>query len=242
MLKSDRFILNQRFIELFSLLEAKGLVQKHDRDGKGIGDFAEILLGNRAYGHIIRAFLNPKDRRVIDYHHARTLCEKYGISEQWMFYGKGKPFDLLPTQQTQDVPLPNKILFTSVGAFAGASIGRDTFEREDLQFYSIPGLKGDNLVSFPVEGNSMEPIINDGDIVICQYLERLDQLKENAIYAIKTNGAIWIKYVQKIPNSRGIVTRLRLLSANHLEHDPFEEDINEHTRIYKVIRRISSFD
>jgi hypothetical protein len=33
---------------------------------------------------------------------------------------------------------------------------------------------------------------------------------------------------------------LKLISANHLEYDPFEEEINEYTRLYEVVRKISN--
>jgi hypothetical protein len=34
---------------------------------------------------------------------------------------------------------------------------------------------------------------------------------------------------------------LKLISANYLEHDPFVEEVNESTKLFKVIRRISTF-
>ena len=39
---------------------------------------------------------------------------------------------------------------------------------------------------------------------------------------------------------RGRITQLKLISANHLEHDPFTEDVNERTQLYQVVRRISA--
>ncbi|MEL7020492.1 MAG: peptidase S24/S26A/S26B, partial [Bacteroidota bacterium] len=92
MIREDRIQLNERFIKVFKLLEERGEIIKNDRRGKGMGDFAEKLLGNRAYGHIVRAFLNPKDKRVIDYRHARTLCELYGVNESYLVDGIGTPF------------------------------------------------------------------------------------------------------------------------------------------------------
>jgi len=67
MIRDDRIQLNNRFIHVFSLLEERGDIVLNDRNGKGMGDFADKILGNRAYGHIVRAFLNKEDKRVIDY-------------------------------------------------------------------------------------------------------------------------------------------------------------------------------
>ncbi len=238
MITEDRIELNDRFRKIFSILEEKGKIVKNDRSGLGMGDFAEKVLGNRAYGHIVRAFLNPKDKRVIDYHQARNLCEAYGINEAWMLHGKGTPFGLDPVSvlpQHHEGRRQN-ILFTTTQAFAGSAI--DTETQEDFDYFSIPGLEGDGLVAFPIKGNSMEPVIMNGDVVVCKEIDSIHQIKDNEIYAVKSSGSVWVKYLQKIPDSRGRIAALRMISANHLEHDPFEEEINEYTRIYQVVRRI----
>ena len=113
--------------------------------------------------------------------------------------------------------------------------------KENNSFFAIPGISGGNLVAFPISGNSMEPIISNGDIVICRELGGLQDIKENEIYAIRSNGNVWIKYVQCIRNRAGRVIQLKLVSANYLEYDPFIEEASEYTRLYKVIRRISQF-
>ncbi len=239
MIREDRRQLNERFIKVFKLLEERGEIIKNDRGGKGMGDFAQKILGNRAYGHIIRAFLNPNDKRCIDYRHARILCQEYGINESYMIDGIGSPFgfDIPEIEQLEASDIKGNIMYTTMEAFAGDTIGQD--QHEEYKYFSIPGVEGGGLVSFRINGRSMEPVIMDDDLVICRAVEGLHEIKDNKVYAIKNNGSLWVKYVQKIKNDKGRVTRLKLISANHLEYDPFEEDINEHTRFYQVIRRIS---
>jgi peptidase S24-like protein len=244
MIQDDRIQLNERFIEVFNLLVERGDVVLNDRGGRGIGDFAEKILGNRGYGHIIRAFLNQDDKRVIDYRHARTLCNVYGVNEGYLIDGIGTPFGFdLPKPGQQGVPINSgSILFTSVEAFAGsgeAATSAGSSTSEDNEYFSLPGVSGNGLVAFPVDGDSMEPVVMDGDILICRQISGAHEIKDNEIYAIKSNGALWIKYVQKNVNSRGHVTSLKLISANYLEFDPFVEEVNEHTRLFRVIRRIS---
>ncbi len=132
------------------------------------------------------------------------------------------------------------ILFTTTQAFAGSTAGLDTFARENNNFFSLPGITGNNLVAFPIMGNSMEPIICNGDVVVCREMGNFNDIKENDIYAVRSNGSVWVKYVQVI-KTRGRVSHLKLMSANYLEHDPLTEEVTEHTRLYKVIRRISQF-
>lgn len=248
MIREDRIALNRRFRKVFKLLEDRGDIVLNDRNGRGIGDFAEKILGNRAYGHIIRAFLNPDDKRCIDYRHARAICREYGVNESYMIDGIGTPFGFDVPQST--VPLSDaeapvrkgNILLTTTEAFAGTSVDVGGFAREDVEFFSIPGLHGNGMVAFPINGNSMEPVIMDNDLVVCREINGPQDIQDNKIYAVKNNGSIWVKYLQKIQDERGRITHLKLISANHLEHDPFVEEVNEYTRIYQVVRRISEFE
>lgn len=252
MIREDRIQLNERFRKVFDLLVERGDIIPNDRNGKGIGDFAERILGNRAYGHIVRAFLNPDDKRCIDYRHARELCQVFGVNESYMIDGQGTPFGFdLPKPQLFK---PNKegkeslvrrignIVFTTTEAFAGSTVEVGGFATEDLEYFNIPGLSGGGLVAFPIHGNSMEPVIQNGDIVICREIESLRDIRDNKIYAVKHNGSIWVKFIQKITDRTGRVTHLKLISANHLEHDPFVEEINEYTRLYQVVRKISELE
>lgn len=245
MITQDRILLNDRFRVVFSLLEERNVIVKNDRSGRGMGDFAEKILGNRAYGHIVRAYLNEDDKRVISYSQARTLCREFGISEAYMLDGVGSPFDCETTygaRAANDIMIPEgKIRFTSFEAFAG--FAQDSGARaleQDSEFFSLPGLDQDGLVAFPINGNSMDPIITDGDVVICREIPSLKNIKDSAIYAVKSNGNVWIKYIRPVTDSRGRTVELKLISANHLEHDPFVEEITDNTQIFQVIRRITA--
>jgi len=220
MIREDRIRLNERFIKVFKLLQDRGDIILNDRGGKGMGDFARKVLGNRAYGHIIRAFLTETDKRVIDYHQARIVCQEFGVNESYLIDGTGTPFG-------RELP-------------SGDS-ATDTFgsQAEDNELFALPGVSGAGLVAFPVEGNSMEPVIADNDIVICREIDGVGDIKDNDIYAVKSNGHLWIKHVQRIKNNKGRTVQLKMISANHLEHEPFTHDVSEYTRLYKVIRKIS---
>ena len=245
MIREDRIQLNNRFIEVFKLLQERGDIILNDRGGKGMGDFAKKILGNRAYGHIIRAYLNPTDKRVIDYHQARSVCREYAINESYLIDGEGTPFGFdVPKKAKTAFEVPTNvlgnILYTTVQAFAGSGVDvNEGSSAEDNQYFGVPGMSGSGLVAFPIEGNSMEPVINDGDLIICRELQSLHEIKENEIYAVKSNGSLWVKYVKRIFNDRGRITGLKLISANSLEFDPFSEEVNEYTRLYKVESRIS---
>jgi len=245
MIKDDRKDLNQRFINAFKLLEERGAIVKNDRAGKGVGDVADKVLGNKAYGHIIRAFLNPESKRVIDYGQAQSFCRAYDINEAWLLHGIGHPFgfeapgDALNSDRSfSSGGGGGNILFTNVRAFAGATLGAES--SEDNTYFSIPGVSGPGLVAFQIDGNSMDPVIRNGDIVVCKSVENLNDIRDNEIYAVRSSGNVWVKYVQKIFNNRGRIVRLKMISANYFDNDPFEEEVNETTRLYKVTRKISN--
>lgn len=243
MIREDRIALNERFIHVFELLENRGEIIKNDRNGRGVGDLAAKILGNRGYGHIIRAFLKGDNKRVIDYGQAKKLCELYNINENYLLHGEGEPFgmslqDMLSEESNDYSPIfKGNILFTSKAAFAGSAV--DVGRSEEHEYFSVPGLSGNGLVAFPIEGNSMQPVILDGDIVICRELVNLNEIRDNEIYAIKNEGSLWVKYVKKIKDGQGRIVRLNLISANNLEHDPFEIDVNQYTKLYKVNSRIN---
>lgn len=244
MIKEDRIRLNERFREAFEILEEKGEIIKNDRSGKGVGDVAEKVLGNKAYGHIIRAFLNVSSKRVIDYGQAKAFSKAFGINEAWLLHGIGSPMGFETTAESYGAADKfygndtGNILFTTIQAFAGSTIGAAE-NKEDNTYFSIPGVGGAGLVAFQINGNSMEPVIKHGDLVVCRPIENVSDLKDNDIYAVKSDGNVWVKYVQKVFNTRGRVTKLKMISANYFDHDPFEEYVNESTRLFKVVRKIS---
>ncbi|SEP65219.1 S24 family peptidase [Neolewinella agarilytica] len=241
MITQDRRELNDRFKEVFRILEERGEIIKNDRNGRGLGDFAKRILNNRSYGHIVRAFLNDDDKRCINYEQARRVCHEYGVNLAYLLEGDGTPFGMELPEPVEVVgsDIPLNIMFTSKEAFAGASIDTDSFTTEDTDFFRLPGIMGSGYVAFPITGNSMEPVINNGDIVICKEIDGLHQIRDNRIYAVRSKGSIWIKYVQTVPDSKGRITGLRLVSANFLEHDPWVEEVEMSTKIYEVVRRIS---
>ena len=241
MIREDRVQLNERFCQVFKLLEERGEVVKNDRGGKGMGDFAEKLLGNRTYGHIVRAFLNPDDKRCINYSQARILCSEFGVNESYMFDGVGTPFgfDLPKSSPVSEGEVrKGNILYTTVEAFAGPTVS-NSFVKESNRFFSIPGLDGDGLVAFPIVGNSMDPLILDGDIVVCRAINSISEVRDNKVYAVKHNGEIWVKFVQKLIDTKGGVVRRKLIAANRLRHDPWGVDVSERLRVYQMVRKIA---
>lgn len=231
----NRLEINRRFIEVFHTLEDKGLIVRNDRE-KGMSMLALKILGNKQYGHQINNIL--KKERNITFEAVNKFCDLFGVNEAYLLKGEGQPFGQ-SEKKGQICYLRNQ------AAVAGDSIGINT-DYSANSYFSLPDLAGNDFLAFPVEGNSMEPRIYSGDMVICRPVENWDQVKDNEIYTVVMNDRVFVKYIKKIyetnDNGQSVVSRVTLISANYLEHDPFTEDVTPTTKIYKVVKRLQDFN
>ena len=122
-------------------------------------------------------------------------------------------------------------------AEAGYLLARD-FEDTlaDLETIRVPGLQGKSFRAFEVSGNSMQPTLSPGDLVIASCTERLDLIQPKHVYVVVANDRIMVKRL------RGPVKRnepLELLSDNRF-YDPFilpQEDLRELWQVQGVFSR-----
>ncbi len=233
----NRQELNRRFKLVFEQLIERGQIVKNHRQ-KSKSAFAEKL-GTKS--HILNLYL--KNERKITYEQAKKLCQYFGVSEQYMFQGIGEPFSStkLPDPEKRlrmalGIDFPPNILFTNTEAFASDTIGVDLWEENER--FRIPGMTGD-LVAFYINGASMKPTIDAGDMVICSPIAGENDFEEDQVYAIVSNTCVWVKRLQKCFDRHGKWTHLRLISDNHEEYDPFIIELSEVRRILKVTRRIT---
>ena len=232
----NRLEVNKRFIEVFHLLEQKGLIVRNDRE-KGLSMLAQKIYGNRQYGHNIGNVL--KKTRNITYEAVEKFCELFGVNESYILKGEGQPFGE-NNNRGQICYLHDQ------AAVAGDSIGVSTQDNSSNSYFSLPDLSGNDYLAFPVQGNSMEPRISSGDLLICRPLDSWSDVKDNEIYTVVINDRVFVKYIKKMygKNDAGqqVVSKINLISANYLEHDPFIEDVTTNTKIYKVVKRLQDFN
>ena len=252
---TEKELLNQRFKIVFQHLVEKGEVVKSSRE-KGMSSFAEKIMGNKSYGHIIRAYLKDSDARTITYPQAKRLVNHYSVNWTYMFEGKG---DVFVSEKEEDFSMneisagspksddvftktnvpkhKTNILFSSISAFASSTV--DVGVHADSEHFYIPGMQGEHI-AFYIKGESMIPTISDGDMVICRSLDSNERITENEIYAIVTSsGNVMVKRVQKIFNKHRQLQGIKCISDNYLEHDPFTLTINEVQKLLKVERKLT---
>jgi len=126
--------------------------------------------------------------------------------------------------------VPNK-------AVAGYAMQRGESDyMSSLQKFSVPGYSG-QMTAFEISGDSMYPTITNGDIVVCEPLERGAPLRDNNVYVVVTDVVVAKRIQQIKTNDR--VTQLRLISDNSVMYQPYDIDLEEITQILKVKCRLT---
>ncbi len=228
-------IVNQRFRLVYSALERLNLI-------KGKSDIAAHL---GTYNHVVNSIL--KAQRNITVEQLNKLFEVFhinanylfGLSEEMFMEGYGQSGDLqirsinekMMTGRRNIVLVPDK-------AIAGyATQHQDKEYLENLQKFSIPGMDG-NLVAFEISGDSMMPNITNGDLVVCEPVERGDPLRDNHIYIVVTDVVV-AKRIQQIREDNH-VTSLNLISDNSMVFKPYQVNVDEVQQILRVKCRLTT--
>lgn len=227
-------IVNQRFRLVFAELEKRNKI-------KGKSDIAKQL---GTYNHVINSIL--KGQRNITIDQLNQLFQTYALNANYLFglsdqmFLQGKALEL-PVHHFEDRQFHGRRNITLVPnrALAGYALEhQDDKFLEGLQQFSLPSMEG-KLMAFEISGDSMMPTITNGDLVVCEPVERGDPLRDNHVYIIVTDVVV-AKRIQQIKEGNG-VQQLRLISDNHTVYQPYEVDLEDIRQILKVKSRITSY-
>jgi hypothetical protein len=236
-------IVNQRFKLIYNLLEKGNYI-------KGKSDIAQQL---GTYNHVINNIL--KGERNLTLAQIQQLCTHFGIDSNYLFGFNNNPFREDATINGESIPQASKRSLNSGGgrrniklvpiqALAGYAIEQQTAEpSEEYPSFSIPDLEGE-LLAFAISGDSMLPTITNGDIIVCEPLDRpLDgsfpSLKDNQVYVFITDVVV-VKRVQQIRKG-GKIQHLRLISDNSAVYQPYTIDLSEIQRVLRVKCRLTDY-
>lgn len=228
-------IVNQRFKNVYSWLEKKDLI-------KGKSDIAKKL---GTYNHVINSILKGQRNVTID--QLQKLFEEFPINANYLF-GTSQEMLTEASAHLGDIPAHSKedsvpggranITLVPERALAGYALASQNEDYLDgLQKFSVPYLDGP-LIAFEISGDSMHPTITDGDIVICEKVERGDPLRDNHVYVIVTDVVVAKRIQQLKKGSKA--AQLRLISDNHTVYQPYEVELEDIREILKVKCRLTS--
>lgn len=100
----------------------------------------------------------------------------------------------IPLLVTVDQHGNDNIVFVPVKAQAGYLLGYGDPEYiETLPAFQMPGLRTGTFRMFEVQGVSMAPVLSNTDRVICEYVNSMDEIRENRIHVVVHAGGIAVK-------------------------------------------------
>ncbi|WP_121812755.1 S24 family peptidase [Mucilaginibacter kameinonensis] len=131
------------------------------------------------------------------------------------------PAILHPKVITVDSKGNENILHVSIRSAAGYLAGHSDPEYlEKLPSFRLPGLTGKTYRSFEADGDSMDPTIKHQEMVIGEWVESLEDIKDDRVYIIVTK------------NSRPVIKRL-LNRINSLGFIIAKSDATNNRQLYK---------
>lgn len=194
------------------------------RHGTTIGGFAELI--NFPKG-TLEKYLNNK--RLPNAELLLAISSRLGVSISWLLEGVGDQYidDILESHATSggDFPmLDTKDDYVEIQRFnVDASAGHGsaiTLEEETGQYafkkawLDRRGLNSNNLSVISVAGDSMEPDLRDGDLILIDHATT--SLADGNIYVVRFSDGIYVKRIQHLPGDK-----VHLISSNR-NYPPIE--------------------
>jgi len=141
-------------------------------------------------------FATMKTRNKIPYNNILDFCALKRISINWLLYDQDPSSLIHNTDKYWIRYYPDIALSAGGGSFFEAE---KQFEKLEISDYFVKTLGGNrnikNIEALNVTGESMEPTLNDGDIVFVDVSKK--DFSRDGIYAIFTENGLLIKRLQK---------------------------------------------
>lgn len=131
------------------------------------------------------------------------LCEIYNVNLSWLIAGKGSMFIVPPDNKVlcQNNENAYPIEFVKMGAAAGTITWFDDYEPEKEVIYfdkawikNILKVKPEYLKAFFSDGDSMQPTINDRDLLLIDTSK--NQLHSSGVFVFWLDGDLLVKRLE----------------------------------------------
>jgi len=178
-------------------------------------------------------FATMKKRNSIPYEEILEFCALKKISVNWLFFDQA--VDMLKEETEKFFQIR---YFSDIRASAGGgAYGFDEQEYETISIdvklmHNMVGMGNTELEAIHVDGESMEPTLQDGSIVFVDRTQT--NINKNGIFIAQTLSGLYIKRIQQ--RADGMV---ELISDNSV-YPPQAIDPSEVTIVGKVVGNIES--
>ena len=170
------------------------------------------------------------------------LVVNLGVSKEWLLDGTDLPFGKTPVRvDAADglKPLMNGDIVSAtpvydVDATAGVSSGRnELFSSENIVgWVNLPNMSP-NCRIVRVSGDSMAPVIQDGDFVAVREVSNPNQIYWGQIYVVQLDDFRVVKYLRRHTDPNMVV--LRSENSNYDDMDVLRSDIHEMLLVQHVL-------
>jgi phage repressor protein C with HTH and peptisase S24 domain len=178
----------------------------HER-GNSLAALSRMLGRNASY---LQQYITKGSPRKLEEIDRRRLAQFFGIAEAEL----GGPEENSFTVSSDWVEIPRLPLEASAGpgAVGAAEIPFDAF-RFSRRWLREQGLDPAMLSSIRVMGDSMDPLLRDGDEIL---VDRTPRAFREGVHVVRLGEALHVKLLQAVPPGR-----LRLISKNDA-YEPVE--------------------
>ncbi len=178
-------------------------------------------------------FATMKKRNSIPYEEILEFCALKKISVNWLFFDQA--VDMLKEETEKFFQIR---YFSDIRASAGGGaygFDEDAYETisiDEKLMHNMVGMGNTDLEAIHVDGESMEPTLQDGSIVFVDRTQT--NINKNGIFIAQTLSGLYIKRIQQ--RADGMVE----LISDNLVYPPQAIDPSEVTIVGKVVGNIES--
>ncbi|MCX9146341.1 S24 family peptidase [Erythrobacter sp. WG] len=202
------------------------LLQLSQERGASLAALSELLGRNPTY---LQQFIRKGSPRKLEEQDRATLARFLGVAEEELREAKdnsyAQPVNRDPAGEWVEVPRLDLGASAGPGRVPGGEAAFDTF-RFSRRWLEEQGLARAELSAIRVEGDSMEPLLNDGDEIL---VDRSPRPFRDGLHVVRLGDTLMVKRVA----SAG-AGRIALLSQN-LAYPPVEVAAEEVEIIGRVV-------
>ena len=165
------------------------------------------------------------------------LVVNLGVSKEWLLDGTDLPFGKTPVRVDGEVMASANGGGTpvyDVDVTAGVASGRnELFASENIVgWVNLPNMSP-NCRIVRVSGDSMAPVINDGDFVAVREVSNPNQIYWGQIYVVQLDDFRLVKYLRRHSDPNMVVLRSEI--PNYDDMDVRRSDIHEMLLVQHVL-------
>ena len=206
------------------------LLQLSQEAGASLASLSELLGRNTSY---LQQFIKKGSPRKLEEGDRRTLAQFFGVDEAEL----GAPNEIVKEKsyntdsRRDDSQDWVEVARLNIGASAGpgslplSETSYDAF-RFSRRWLAEQGLESAQLSAITVEGDSMEPLLNDGDEIL---VDRAARTFRDGVHVVRLGDTLMVKRV-----AQAAAGRFALLSQN-LAYPPVEVDGEDMEVISRVV-------